>query len=409
MRWASAVSSEHRFEDALASAGGELRRRLGGVDADLLLAFVSHEHHAHFEDVGVLREVFPEALLAGCSAGGVIGGGRELEDVPGVALCAARLPGVEVVPLSASSDADADAESDDAGARTALDWAGRLGSGDEPTHLILLADPLSFPAEPFLGALDRALPHGARVGGLASGGQQPGENALFLDGGVQRSGVVGVALRGALEVDTVVAQGCRPVGHPLFVTRCRGNLLLELDGRAPVEVLNELYARGDAREQALFRSSLLLGIEMEAERVEYGRGDFLVRNLVGADADSGALVVAAPLHEAQVVQFHVRDARTAAEDLEERLAARAASDASVGAASPAGALLFSCLGRGRNLYGVPDHDSGVFRRRLGDVPLAGFFCNGEIGPVAGRTFLHGYTSAFGLFRPPADERPDEAR
>jgi small ligand-binding sensory domain FIST len=383
VRWASVASELPRFDEALARAAGQLRERLGGNDAQLLFAFVSHHHRRDYEGVLALREVFPDALLVGCSAGAVIGGGREIEETPGVALCAARLPGVELVPLESAADPDAEAP---------LRWAEHARDAQGACSLVVLADPFSFPAEPFLHALDRALPGAAKIGGLASGGTQPGENALFLGGSVRRGGAVGVGLRGDVALETVVAQGCRPVGSPMFVTRCRGNVLLEVDGRSPVEVLNDLYARGDAREQALFRTSLFLGIEMDPDRTEYGRGDFLVRNLMGADPDSGTLAVAAPLRDAQVVQFHVRDARTAAEDLEERLAR-------VGGG--AGALLFSCLGRGRHLYGLADHDSSAFRRHLGDLPLAGFFCNGEIGPVggSGRTFLHGYTSAFGIFRP----------
>ena len=136
---------------------------------------------------------------------------------------------------------------------------------------------------------------------------------------------------------------------------------------------------------------------MRPELARYGRGDFLIRNLAGAEERSGALAVGASLHEGQVVQFHLRDAQTSAEDLDARLARYRASQ--LGGAAPAGALIFSCLGRGAHLYGVPDHDSDAFRRHIGAVPLGGFFCNGEIGPVERRTFLHGYTSAFGLFRP----------
>jgi small ligand-binding sensory domain FIST len=183
----------------------------------------------------------------------------------------------------------------------------------------------------------------------------------------------------------------------MFVTRVRDGLLVEVDGRPPLETLSALFEAADPRDRALMQSALFLGVEMHADRSTYGRGDFLVRNLVGGDLDTGALQVAAPLHEGQVVQFHLRDATTSAEDLAERLGRYARER--TGCGSPRGALLFSCLGRGAGLYGRPDHDSEVFRSHLGAVPLGGFFCNGEIGPVEARTFLHGYTSAFALFRP----------
>jgi small ligand-binding sensory domain FIST len=241
-------------------------------------------------------------------------------------------------------------------------------------------------------ALDEGLPGATAVGGLASGAESPGSNALWLGDALRRDGVVGVALRGALRIDCVVAQGCRPIGQPMFVTRCRGALLEEVDGRRPLDVLNELYGEAAPDERALFRSSLFLGVEMRAEREAYGRGDFLIRNLTGADAERGALGIATLLREREVVQFHLRDARSAGSDLAERLE-RYGRRSDV-----RGALLFSCLGRGSPLYGEPDHDSRAFRAQVADVPIGGFFCNGEIGPVEGRAFLHGYTSAFAIFR-----------
>jgi small ligand-binding sensory domain FIST len=215
---------------------------------------------------------------------------------------------------------------------------------------------------------------------------------------VHRDGLVGVALQGDVRVDSVVAQGCRPIGHPMFVTRVRDHhVLVEVDGRPPLEAIRALFERADARDRALLQSALFLGIEMRPDLSEYARGDFLIRNVTAADPNTGAISVAAPLREGLVVQFHVRDAQTSAEDLDERLARYHAERGGLGA--PQGALLFSCLGRGAWLYGVPDHDSDAFRRHLGPVPLGGFFCNGEIGPVEKRSFVHGYTSAFGLFRP----------
>ena len=178
------------------------------------------------------------------------------------------------------------------------------------------------------------------------------------------------------------------------MTRSHENSLYAIDDRAPIEVVSDLYEAASPDDQELFRTSLFLGIEMRSDQTEYHQGDFLIRNLIGGDEDSGALAVAAPLHDGQVVQFHLRDAGTARTDLEQQL-----ERALPYAASARGALLFSCLGRGQHLYGEPGHDSKMFHRHLGRIPLTGFFGNGEIGPVQQRTFLHGYTSAFGIFRP----------
>ena len=231
---------------------------------------------------------------------------------------------------------------------------------------------------------------------MVSGGSSPEGHILFVGRESFHSGLAGVALTGNLAVDTIVAQGCRPIGVPMFVTQCRENLLQELDGRPPSEVLQELYPALEPRDQELFRNSLFLGMVMKEARQNYGRGDFLIRNIVGMDRETGALSIGATLKENWVVQFHLRDAQASADDLEDLLSRYAGDPPQP---SPQGALLFSCLGRGVYLYGEPDHDTLLFRRHLPGIPMGGFFCNGEIGPVQGKTYLHGYTSSFGIFRP----------
>ncbi len=196
-------------------------------------------------------------------------------------------------------------------------------------------------------------------------------------------------------METIVAQGCRPIANPMFITATADPFITELDGRRPLEVLEEIFESLSPPDRELFRFSLFLGLVMRPDQVEYGHGDFLIRNLAGVEPASGAIAVAAPVRTGQVVQFHLRDAVASAQDLQAHLDTYTAR----GNQPPAGGLLLSCLGRGENLYGEPDHDSTALRRRLGRVPLAGFFCNGEIGPVRGQTYLHGYTSIFALFRP----------
>jgi small ligand-binding sensory domain FIST len=206
---------------------------------------------------------------------------------------------------------------------------------------------------------------------------------------------VGVALSGNVVVDTLVAQGCRPVGELMRVTRCQGNILYELDGRPAFEAVQELFATLDEYDRRLAGTALFVGVLMDEFRDEPRVGDFLIRNLIGADPRRGALAVGEYLQEGMRVRFHLRDAETSAEDLHTMLKGYEKSSPE----TLSGALLFSCLGRGEGLYGLPNFDTGVFREHLGDVPVGGFFCNGEIGPVGGNTFLHGYTSSFGLFRP----------
>ena len=213
---------------------------------------------------------------------------------------------------------------------------------------------------------------------------------------MHRAGAVGVALHGNIILDTIVAQGCRPIGIPMQITACQRNVLLELDGKKPLDTLRSLLDHLSERDQELARHSLFLGVVMDELKDDPKHGDFLIRNIVGIDGESGSVAVGELLKEGQTVQFHLRDAMTSAEDLEAVLSRY--GDALEGP-DISGALLFSCLGRGQQLYGRPDHDTQMFHNQVGPVPLTGFFCNGEIGPVGGTTFLHGYTSSFGVFRP----------
>jgi small ligand-binding sensory domain FIST len=391
MRWVSTVSAEPVLAHAVREASATLRAQLGDVAPDLVIVFVSEHHRSDFERLpAAITAHLNAGQLIGCSAGGVIGGGKEVEQRPGFSMTAAILPGVELVPFHL--DNSALPHRDDASGA----WQRLVGVAvEKDPHFILLPDPFTCDLETLLRGLDRTYPRSQKIGGLASGGRQPGENALFLGGATYRSGLVGVALAGNIQLDTVVAQGCRPIGQPMFITKCHDNRLWELDGKPAVHALQEVYERLDAHDQELAQHSLFLGIVMDEHRHQYQQGDFLIRNLIGMDPERGALVVGALLRDNSVVQFHLRDAQTSAEDLNQLLTRYAASQPSQ---QPRGALLFSCLGRGMHLYGRPDHDTGAFRQHLGEVPLGGFFCNGEIGPVDGTTFLHGYTSAFGLFR-----------
>jgi small ligand-binding sensory domain FIST len=392
MKWCSTVSQKPRLESAVAEAIPAVRRSLGDAAPDLVVVFVSANHASQYQELpAMIGDEFGGAVLVGCSARSVIGGGREVEEQPAFSLTAAALPGVDIVAFHTASDAlPGPHERADA-------WTKLVGIAParEP-EFVVLSDPFSFDIESYVRGLDRHFPQSRKIGGVASGGRTPGDNALYLGERVYRSGLVGVALAGDIALDTVVAQGCRPIGNPMFVTRCRENWLLQLDGRPALEVLQELYQRLSPEDQELCRGSLFLGLEMRGSQAEYRQGDFLIRNLLGSDAATGSIAVGALLHDAQVVQFHLRDARTSAEDLEQRLERYRSQ---VDPNDARGALLFSCLGRGQGLYGHPDHDSEALRRSLGDVALGGFFCNGEIGPVEGQTFLHGYTSAFAIFRP----------
>ena len=392
MKWASAVSEEQNLEEALRECASQVRDGLGQGPPDLALVFVSAHFASQYESVpAIVGGHLGSTLLFGCSAGGVIGGGKEVEQRHGVSLTAAKLPGVELSAFHLHGDdlPDLDASPD------AWEDAFNVTAQDDP-GFVLLVDPFSFPAQNFLLGLDYAFAKSVKIGGLASGGSRGGENALFLGGKVHREGAIGLALKGNIIVDTVVAQGCRPVGKLMSITKSNQNLLQELDGRPPLEVLRQLFSESDEKDQGLMQHSLFLGVLMDDFIDSPQQGDFLIRNIIGMDARSGAMAVGEMLREGQRVRFHLRDALTSAEDLADLLVRYGSAER----ASPCeGALLFSCLGRGQHLYGRPDHDTELFADKVGVIPLGGFFCNGEIGQVSGTTFLHGYTSSFGIFRP----------
>lgn len=392
MRWGSAISRQADTELAVQDAISAARRALGGPGADLAFVFLSPHHLA--EASGIAEQLASQlrgAVILGCSARSCIGGAIEVEEGPSLSLTLANLPDVGLHPFHLAPSSSSAAGGDPTRFRELVD----VDPGLEPAF-VLLGDPFSGGTEAVIAGLEAAYPGAVQVGGLASAGQQPGEDVLLFQDQTLREGFIGLALTGNAAVDTVVAQGCRPIGQPMFITRSEQNIIFEVDGRRPLEVLNALAENASKRELQLLQTSLFVGIQMNADQMELGRGDFLIRNVIGGDRDSGAMAVGTLVEDTQVVQFHLRDGETAAEDLEFGLQRYCGANPS-GAA--AGALLFSCLGRGRSMYGSDNHDSASLQRALGDVSVSGFFCNGEIGPVQGRAYLHGYTSAFGIFRP----------
>jgi small ligand-binding sensory domain FIST len=390
MTWASANGRGARLDAAVADA----ERQVGGGGHDMVIAFVSAAYGEAIDRLPqLLRPLAGDGLLIGCNAGGLIGGGSEEEDEPGVALLCGRLPDASLgcVHLDQSTLPPVTASRES--------WWQRLDLAPESeASFILVADPATFDAESCARGLDRAFPGSTVVGGLTSGVLDPGAARLVENGRVHRSGGLLLSLSGNVAIDSVLAQGCRPVGDPLFVTACEGNLVTELDGRRPRDVLTAVFASlGDA-DRERFGDTLCIGLALPGPRQTVGAGDFLIRNVLGLDPDSGALWVGARVTPNAIVQFHLRDGKSAAEELEERLALSLS-----GGLAPAAALLFACTGRGRNLFGVSGHDSGTLRRMI-DIPVTGMFSAGEIAPVQGATFVHGYSSVFGLIRPRTDGR-----
>lgn len=407
MQWVSALSTRPSLESALKEVVEQAERSLEGP-ADLGLIFISSAFASEYSRLmPLLAELLPIPALIGCGAIGIIGTNRggvteEVEGSPAVSLTLARLPGVNVRTFHVGGEQlpDLDSPPDT--------WVDLLGvPAEEEPQFIILADPFSSKINDLLQGLDYAYPGAPKVGGLAGGDGTRGA-VLFCNYQLYREGTVGVALSGNIVLETIVAQGCRPIGRPYRVTEGERNILLKLEEqtddsgfggteRSPLESLRDLVQTLSEKDRELAQHSLFVGLVSDEFKVFLEPGDFLIRNLLGVDPKVGAIAIGDRVRPGQRIQFHLRDSRTSAEDLE-MLLERYQRSAEYRGTSSAGALMFSCLGRGEGLYGEPNFDSRLFSRYLNNIPLSGFFCNGEIGPVGDSTFLHGYTSVFGICR-----------
>jgi small ligand-binding sensory domain FIST len=364
-------------------AVAQARDALGDTSPSLAVLFAS----AHFLDsadtlLAAIAEQAGPLPLIGCVAEAVAGGAREVESEPAISLwLGAGLGPVETFAMEFIRTPSGGAY---AGYRFPQDAAG--------VHL-MICDPFTFPADGLLTHLNEQRPGAVVMGGLASAALRSRQSQLFLDDRVLSSGAVGVHLPHA-EIRPLVAQGCRPVGDAYIITGAQGNVIHELGGRPPLTRLQEMAAALPGRDQELLAQGVLLGVVIDEYRAEPGQGDFLIRGLIGADPDSGAIAVGDQIQVGQTVQFHVRDAASADADLRRALERESAA---LGGRRPAGALLFTCNGRGSRMFSAPDHDAGLIATMLGDIPMAGFFCAGELGPVGGQNFLHTFTASIALF------------
>jgi len=389
-RFASSLSTHTDSDRAIDEIVTGIRAQLGDAAPDLVTCFVSHHHGAAIETLGPRLAVELNAqALVGCTGEGIVGTGREVERGAALTAWAAVLPDTEVRPFAV----EAEAVSDDT-----LRFTGMPEVRDRSrASLLMLADPFTFPAHAYLEVLNRELPRVSAIGGLASGGQGPGQNLLFTRGGVVAQGAIGVVVEGAVEVRAIVSQGCRPVGKPFVITACKDNLVLKLSGKPALHALMETLQTSPSDDQQLLQRGPFLGLALDPTKSAFQRGDFLARGIVGLEKDSNAIAVADnSIRNGMSVQFLVRDAATAGEDLTQLVRDEAKSPVEP---HGAGVLLFSCNGRGTRMFRRPDHDVGCLRAALAtDVPTAGFFAMGEIGPVGGRNFLHGFSASVALFR-----------
>ena len=384
--FAAGLSENPELVQAVQEAVGQVVAGLGpGGPPDLALLFVTPHHRSLVPEAAkfVLDGLKPGTLV-GCAAESVIGGSREIERTPGVALWAGRTGPATPFHLDVIDTPDG------------LTIAGWPDGMEQATAMVVLADPFSFPVPDLLERIDETHPKLPVIGGMAQAGTEPGENQLVVDDRVVDCGAVGVLLGTDVEVHTVVSQGCRPVGDPFIVTRADGPVVFELGGKPPLDRLKDVAAQLGIVDRALLNRGLHLGRVINEHKDHFERGDFLIRTVVAGDTDTGAIQIDDLIEVGATAQFQVRDAEAADEDLRQLISDRQAD----------GALLFTCNGRGRRLFGRRDHDATLLCGSVADGAVAGMFCAGEIGPVGGRNFLHAFTASAALFT--LREQPPEA-
>ena len=366
-----------------------LRRQLRGPQVNLGLVFMSPKFFPHARQVLEIFRVHAQIpLLAGCSSQGLIAAGEELEENPGLALGHYVLPGAALKAFHFTQEQVEEANGPGY-------W--RLETGVEPEQTngwLVFIDPFNLDSEAWLQAWSEAYAPLPVMGGLASGDFSERRTQVYLNGEVFEEGGVAISVGGDVKLASVISQGCTPIGETWTLTKVEQNVIHEIGNRPAYEVLAETFNKLTPEEQKAARGNLFVGLVVNEYLDEYQRGDFLIRNLVSADPRSGSIAVSALPRPGQTMQFQRRSGAAAMEDMSELLAR---TKEKFRGAAIYGGCLCSCNGRGKNLFGRPHHDANSVQQQFGPMGLAGFFCNGEIGPVGEKNFLHGYTASLALF------------
>ncbi len=388
---------------------GVARQLAGAAEADLALVFASASFASDLPRLlPLLRQKLQARHWLGCLGGGVVGTeadgtARELEEESSLSVTLLRLPGATLQPFAIDTAALPDLDG------PAEPWRALLGGTTDPTpesaegtgpqpSLLVLVDPTTDGLNDLISGLDYAYPQAVKVGGVAAPHSARHGSLLFEE--EVRGGAVGCLIGGRWRLEPLLAQGCRPIGPVFEVEQAQRNVVIQVsrgeERRSPVEALQTILSDLSPSEREQVRDSLFLGVARNDFSLSGsgGRTPFLVRNLIGVDPRNGAVAVGEPMRVGQKVQFQLRDGDASRLESRQLLADCAAEEP-----APLAALLFACLGRGRGLYGGPDGDVSLCRESFATVPIAGMFCNGEIGPLGGATHLHGYTASWGFLVP----------
>jgi small ligand-binding sensory domain FIST len=388
LAFASAISTRAQTSEALREVIAATADQLH-VQPNLGFVFLSHHHAPAAQQLAnelAALLATPDNLL-GCTGEVIAGRGRECEEEPAISLWLASLPDSRITTMHLEFQRTPEGNAIGG-------WPDELSGGwPDGSFLLALGEPYSFPADVMLEQLNEDRPGTPVIGGMASGGEAPGRNRLIRGNDVFHEGAVVAHVSGGVRLRTVVSQGCRPIGKPFVVTKSERNVVYQLGGRPALDQLREIFQTLPTREQMLVNRGLHLGRVVSEYRDYFEQGDFLVRNVIGGDSTNGAIAVGDYIRTGQTVQFHVRDAESAGAELRQLLAAVR----DVPANGQRGGLLFTCNGRGTRLFPQPHHDAGTIEQVLGAIPLAGFFAQGEMGPIGGKNFLHGFTASLAVF------------
>ncbi len=401
MQFASAVTRCETIQEATGHLVSSIRRQMRG-EIDLLCVFLTPEHQENIRPLSrYLRLALSPRVLLGCTCEGIIGGDREIEREPGISVLAGRLPGATLNAFHIGMEEwESLLDQNSQGKLKRILGFQSLGRDTTQAYLVF-ADPFTTPATELLQTLEDICPGIPVLGGMVSGAQQAGQNLMLLNGAILEDGAIGVRIGGQVRVDAVVSQGCRPVGETFLVTKAEGCRIATLSGNRAFESSDRLLRSLPPDDWKKVETGLYMGVVVNEYQSQFGRGDFLVSPVHGYDRNTGEVLVDTEVRAGQTVQYHLRDASTAEEELR-ALMQTAARDET----APAGGMLFSDSGRGVRLFDMPGHDVRRVLEAVPETPLAGFFAQGEFGPIGGRNFLHQKSLSVVLFRPSSEAEPE---
>lgn len=415
-RFAGCCAINESTVDCANAVGEDVLERLGG-EPNFAIAFMTHPHIEQCGDLSrTLRSKFGSAVVIGVSASGVIAGGVEIEKSPAISVFAGKFGDQITSGVRVKAFTDEELTVVDSNETARSEWTSTMGLAQDTRCVLLFADPTSVPMLTLMPWFNAATgQYGVPIaGGMASGGTKPGSNVIMLNDRVRRHGLVGLSISGDIRVDTMLSQGCRPFGPTFVVTKAHRNMIQELGGKRALDAIQDVVGQLNEEQREVAGRGLFVGLVVDENKPRFGRGDFVMRAVVGIERESGAVAIADFPKVGQTVRLHVRDAATAREDLELLLDAQKLYE------PPAGALLVACNQRGEKFFEGYHRDAEIVQRAFGfrrggetagagkildpagetTVPQAGFLASGEIGPLGGRSFVHGLTACAVFFREP---------